>query len=135
MKPKVPKTRCSGQWSEAEFITFIKSQLRGATWKWKPTSDVLKAARQIKGWYLCNGCKEIVPATIKVGTKRVKNVFVDHIKPIIDPLLGFTNWTDFINNLFCESENLQVLCKKCHDIKTGEERKLATARRKSQKIE
>jgi 5-methylcytosine-specific restriction endonuclease McrA len=29
----------------------------------------------------------------------------------------------FVKNLFCEEDNLQVLCKPCHDVKTKEERK------------
>jgi hypothetical protein len=29
----------------------------------------------------------------------------------------------FVSTLFCESDNLQVLCKQCHKAKTAEERK------------
>ena len=135
VKKNLIKPRCGGLWTEAQYITFVKNQLRGATWKWKPISDCLKEARQTKGWYLCNGCKQIVPSTIKVGTKRVKNVLVDHINPVVDPIKGFTTWDDFINNLFSEKDNLQVLCGACHTIKTTEERKLAVERRKNKKNE
>jgi len=47
-----------------------------------------------------------------------KDVNVDHVKPVVDPKVGFTTWDDFILNLFCTKDNLQVLCSKCHDIKT-----------------
>lgn len=121
MKPA--KTRASGTMTEAQFTTFVKNQLRGASWKWKPISDVMKEARTRKGFYICNGCKNEVTATIVIDTKRVKNVFVDHEPPVIDPAVGFTTWDSFVNNLFCEKEHLQVLCKSCHDAKTKEERK------------
>jgi 5-methylcytosine-specific restriction endonuclease McrA len=125
----IKKTRCGNTLTEAQFTTFVKNQLRGATWKWKPVSDVLKAARQVRGWYLCAGCKHCVPAS----KDKKKNVFVDHVEPIVDPIKGFTTWDDFVNRLFCESDNLQLLCRACHDKKSAEERKLAVERRKTMK--
>lgn len=115
--------------TEAQFITFVKNQLRGASWKWAPISEVFKKARVTKGVYLCNSCKCNVPITIVVNGKRIKNVFVDHIRPVVDPLLGFISWDVFINNLYCEVDNLQVLCGDCHDKKTVEEKILAKERR------
>ena len=48
-----------------------------------------------------------------------KDVQVDHIKPI-----GFDKtWDEFINGLFCEADNLQVLCVVCHKAKTLTEKK------------
>ena len=131
---KAEKTRASGTMTEAAFITFVKNQLRGASWKWKPTSDVLKKARIRKGWYLCNGCNKEVPASIVVDGKRVKNVSVDHIIPIVDPTRGFTTWDEFINRLYVEVDKLQCLCRECHNSKSKQERTIATERRKK-KIE
>ena len=130
---KIIKPRCGGEWSEAKFITFVKNQLRGATWKWPPISQVLKEARISKGVYFCKGCNCNVPSTLVVNSKRVKNVFVDHVSPIVDPSTGFNGWDQFINNLYCEKTNLQLLCGQCHDIKTAAERKLAVERRKNTK--
>ncbi len=48
-----------------------------------------------------------------------KDVQVDHIKAMGT---GQT-WDQWIEGLFCEKENLQVLCKPCHAIKTKEEKK------------
>lgn len=62
--------------------------------------------------YRCNTCKGIFPT---------KDVNVDHIKPVVNPEEGFTTWDEFIKNLFCEKENLQVLCSSCHTIKTKAE--------------
>ena len=55
---------------------------------------------------------------------------VDHIKPVVDPVQGFQTWDLFINNLYCESENLQAICKPCHKEKTLKEKKKRNAHRK-----
>lgn len=65
----------------------------------------------------------------------MQNIFVDHIKPIIDPVVGFTTWDECIERMFCEADNLQVLCKTCHDEKSNEERALAVMRRANKKEE
>lgn len=129
-----PKTRANGRWTESRFNSFIKGQLRNATRKWAPFSDCLKEARVVRGEYLCNGCKEQVPASIVIDGKRVKNAIVDHIKPVIDPEIGFVSWDSFIERLFCEMDNLQVLCYKCHTEKTNDERAKAKERREEEKL-
>lgn len=109
----------------AMFITFIKGHLRKASRWWKPLSETLKEARVARGWYLCNSCKENVPNSTVVNGKRVKNIQVDHRNPVVDPLKGFTTWDEFISRLFCEKENLQVLCSACHNFKSQQERDLS----------
>lgn len=126
-----PKTRCSNTWTEARFKSFIKGNLRSATRKWKPIQDTLKDARVARGLYLCAGCGEHVPNTAKNEEtgKREKNIHVDHILPIIDPATGWVSWDDTIERMFCERDNLQLLCSKCHKVKTDEEKAVAKARR------
>lgn len=128
-RPSGPKTRCSQTWTEAKYTNFIKNILRQGSRKWAPIHQAMKKANTSRGLYLCNGCNKKVPLTTKVGPKRHKNIFVDHIEPIVNPDKGFTTWDDFIEGLFCELENLQVLCKSCHDIKTKEENDRAKLRR------
>lgn len=129
-----PKVRNNERWTQARFNSFIKSTLRGATRKWQPISDCLKEARTRRGFYKCNGCKEEVPNSIKNDNgRRVKNVHVDHINPVINPETGFITWDDTIDRMFCEPEGLQVLCEKCHKEKTDEEKKIAKERRDKEK--
>lgn len=43
---------------------------------------------------------------------------VDHIIPVVDVSNGFVDWNTYIPGLFCNSDNLQFLCKACHNLKT-----------------
>ena len=93
--------------------------------RWGPTNRVKAAARVERGLYRCAQCSSIVPATaittLKNGkTKRVKNVAVDHISPVV-PLTGFDSWDGVIARLFCDEEGLQLLCRECHELKCQEE--------------
>jgi 5-methylcytosine-specific restriction endonuclease McrA len=63
--------------------------------------------------YKCAACKQLYVAA---------DVQVDHIKPVVDPKKGFVSWDSFIDRMFCEIENLQVMCKPCHKIKTDQEK-------------
>lgn len=107
--------------SDSAFHSYIKSILRKASMRWPPLNAVKTKARRSRGIYECANCHELVPATINEKGKRIKNVLVDHIEPIV-PVTGFDNWDSVIQRLFCSEANLQVLCKKCHDNKTKEER-------------
>jgi 5-methylcytosine-specific restriction endonuclease McrA len=132
-RPSGEKTRCNGQWTEARFRSFIFSMLRQGTRRWAPISSTLQKAREDRGLYRCEDCKEIVPPTVKDGRKRVKNIFVDHIEPIVDPETGFVSWDEYIERMFCEEDNLQLLCKNCHDKKTADERAASVEARKNRK--
>jgi len=58
--------------------------------------------------YRCAKCRKEFPASA---------VSVDHIQPVVGKV-GFISWDLFIENLFCEKENLQTLCTTCHKKKT-----------------
>jgi hypothetical protein len=138
-RPSGPKTRCGGRWTEAEYTSFVKNNLRSGTRKWAPMQDCLRRARVDRGLYRCECCGETVPATIAKDdsprSKRKKNIIVDHVRPVIDPEVGFSTWDSFIEGLFCEADNLQALCLSCHTIKTNEERAIAKSRRAKEKEE
>src|SRR3990167_7522993 len=112
------KPRNGGLWTEARFNSFITSALRGAFRRWQPKytclresfveSKINKRSGRIAKHYLCAACRDSFPQTL---------VQVDHIKPIGRGL----SWGRFIEALFCEAENLQVLCKVCHKEKTRNE--------------
>lgn len=123
-----------GLWSKARYTSFVKSALRAASRRWPPKYSCLndsfvvqqtniKTGRLAKH-YRCNTCKGLFVAT---------DVQVDHINPIIDPVLGFETWDQVIENMFCESSNLQTLCKECHSVKTNAEKAQAKERKANAK--
>lgn len=114
------KVRNNGRWTEARFRSFITSVLRSGSRRWPPKWDVLaeafvgkwkskKSGRDAKH-YKCAMCEESFPST---------QVQVDHIKPIG----SWDDWNYVVEALFCEADNLQVLCKPCHKKKTNKEKK------------
>ena len=122
---KKVKTRNNGTWTEARYNTFIKGLIRAGLMRWGPKHLCISNARIKRGWYLCEGCEEEVPATLPPkdgGKKRIKNIQADHIHPMIDPEVGFVDWDTCISRAFVEVEGYQALCHKCHQIKTQEER-------------
>ncbi len=118
----------SGKWTKARFNSFIKSGLRALSNKWPPKYETRKASWIERGIYLCAGYKtkaHKIKASILIKGERKNNVFVDHIAPVIDPRTGFTTWDEVVERMFCEKDRLQVLCKKCHERKSNDERIIA----------
>jgi len=115
-------TRKPKEWTPSRKHSFIVAVLRSGTRRWPPKYETLNEAKtekktnvltgRLAQHYKCAKCKKDWPA---------KQVNVDHIKPAVGKE-GFTSWDNFIDGLFCEKENLQCLCRGCHDQKTKEER-------------
>lgn len=113
-------------WTKARLKSFIISGLRAASRRYPPKYEVLAAAKtekkinptsgRLAQHYKCAKCKQDYPA---------KDVQVDHKKPVVDPKTGFTTWDNYIDRMFCEKANLQVLCSVCHKKKTQKEKEQA----------
>lgn len=110
------------EWTSGRKHGFIVNTLRWGSRKWPAKFKTLEDAKtekkinpssgRLAQFYLCNRCK-------KEYTN--KDVEVDHIIPVVDPKVGFVDWNTFIDRMFCERSNYQVLCKPCHKKKTKEE--------------
>lgn len=94
---------------------FLIPTLRRASYRWPPRNEALKAARVSRGVYKCNLCH---------GTFGRKNVNIDHIEPVVDPIRGMQDWDEYINRMFCQKEGFQIICSECHDKKSLGEKKL-----------
>jgi 5-methylcytosine-specific restriction endonuclease McrA len=111
-----PKTRNAGTMTESAFWSFIRSALRQKSRWWKPITECkMKARRAYKGplkrqkfEYQCNTCKQWFPD---------KKINVDHIVGA-GSLNCAADLPGFVERLFCEQDNLQVLCEVCHNEKT-----------------
>lgn len=136
-RPSGELVKNDGTWTQAKFNSFIKNNLRSATRKWGPIQRCRKRANVARGLYKCECCGKEVPPTVMdtEKRKRVKNIFVDHTVPIIDPAVGFTTWDECIERMFCDSSNLQLMCKDCHSVKSLEETEIAKQRRRRSKEE
>jgi hypothetical protein len=116
----VERPRNGGQWSEARFVSFVKSALRGARWPQK--YECIKAAFVSHGenpktgrkckLHLCPECKNTFPQN---------QMHADHIIPVVGPE-GFVSWDLFISRLYCEADGFRALCKACHAKCTESER-------------
>ena len=122
---KREKTRAGAQWTEARYFGFIRSALRRAFTRY-PVGHAVKTAarRQYTGvnkrqkWeYQCADC-----ATWAAG----KETQVDHINPA-GTLKTFADLPGFVERLFCEKDNLQVLCLTCHRRRTDEQKQATRA--------
>ena len=109
------KPRNNGQWTEGRFRGFVTATLRAGMRRWPPKWAVKEKAKvgiklnRRTGrkciHYLCASCGNGFPNSL---------VQVDHILPVGSS----KTWDEYIERLFCEAGNLQVLCKACHKKKT-----------------
>lgn len=116
MAKKVPRTRAGGTWTEARYFGFIRSALRAAFRRYPVKHQVkkLSGVDTEEGMrYRCDTCSALF---------RSADVEVDHVKPC-GSLKTYDDLPRFVERMFCEADNFQVLCKECHQLKTNEERR------------
>ena len=130
----------NGLWTQGRYDAFIKGLIRNGLQRWGPKHECINRARTRRGFYLCAHCREEVPASIKVEMKtkpgemrRVKNIYADHIEPIIDPTVGRRSWDEVIERAFVDTPGYQALCYDCHQTKTEGEKRVVYERIKSEK--
>lgn len=101
---------------------FIINLLRRGTFRWTPRGNAKKKAKvkvgefktgRAKYGYQCNICKDVFMS---------KEVKADHISAVVCPLDGFQGFDIYIERMYCEESNFQIVCPICHDEKTAMER-------------
>ncbi len=105
--------------------TKVRSALR-KLWMWSPERRAaLSAARISRGIYRCDGCRVAVTSQF---------IAVDHTVACV-PLSGWDSWDGFITRLFCDPSGLQVLCQRCHEQKSCQEKESRKTARQKAKME
>lgn len=112
-KSRVARTRAGGEWTEAQYWGFIRNALRRASLRYPPIVRLAwEAAKRpsqsdnarLKWEYQCASCGLWYPK---------KFCQLDHIYPV-GSLLSYDDAPGYLARLFCEVEELQVLCFDCH---------------------
>lgn len=78
---------------------------------------------RVTKWCKCTSCNKMEPTYL---------CQVDHIEPIVptNSSLEEMTWDQIVNNTFCIEDNLAVVCKPCHRLKTLAENKERRAYKK-----
>jgi len=120
-KRRVARTRNSGTLTESAYWSVVRSALRRAFRYWKPAQEAkTNARRAYKGkkkrqkWeYQCASCNEWF---------KEKEVQIDHIIAAGSLRCG-DDLKGFLERLTPEkSSSYQILCKKCHKLKTKKDK-------------
>lgn len=122
-KQRVPRTHAAGNWTKSRYFGFIRGLLRSGFSRYPVKHAVKVESRRKKKnskrfEYQCASCNKWFPNS---------QTEVDHIEPA-GSLKEYSDLPRFVENLFCEPDNLQVLCKPCHHKKTQDERKKRMAK-------
>ncbi len=115
---RVPRNRAGGEFTESQYWLFIRNALRTASYtKYPPivrqALDRVKrpsqsANKRLRWEYQCAACQ------LWYARKLVR---VDHIYPV-GSFLCYDDAPAYIARLFCEPEDLRILCVDC-DLDRG----------------
>lgn len=103
---------------------FSRSELRRSIIQEAVISHSDESRPRVKTWFKCALC----------GKPEAKSYAeVDHITPKIriSETFDTMNLDDYIDRVWCNPSNLQVVCKPCHRLKSTEENKLRRKYRRS----
>lgn len=128
---------------DSKFRNKIIQSTRKLTFQWGPRNECKKNAKVAPASFECASCGLVVYEgksskkleTLSEQFERVimGTIYVDHINPTVCPKEGFIDWNTYFDRMFCPVENLQCLCKTCHDEKSKEEREIRKKYKKKDK--
>lgn len=82
--------------------------------------------KAVKFWVKCEECGKL---------EAKSNVQVDHRTPLVplDKSLEDMSWDEVVDRLWCDEDNLQIICKPCHIAKSKAENKIRRENKKGRK--
>lgn len=116
-----PLIRCNGTMTEAQFLSWVRSALRAKSLRWPPRAKALELARRkyigpnkLQKWeYQCKICEKWF---------KLKDVAVDHFPKSAGSILSIEDIGKFTDRLYCETDNLRILCHEDHAVWTCAEK-------------
>lgn len=135
--PKPPKEKKPWVWVEQREVI---SAMRRVFRKYPPYQEVLARTR-VERWIPCTSKKAAGKLKLRVfhvcekcSVEWPKKTYrVDHIDPVVDPLVGFSGYNIYAVRLYCPLSNLQGLCDICHKAKSKGENAVRAKTRKERK--
>ena len=110
------------------FRNKIIQALRKISLSWAPRVRVKNRQKRGPALWECANCGQYVyDGTSQKSLDKIKEehpdtimdkVYMDHIEPVVAIGCESDSFDLYIERLFCEESNWQLLCRKCHDIKT-----------------
>ena len=98
-----------------------KAALRRMSTFWWAMSEAMNRAKVSRGVWACAHC---------AGHFKKHEVQKDHINPVVSTDGGVNDLNTYVETLFCEPENIQILCLTCHKIKSSVEQTMRANARK-----
>lgn len=127
-----------GSWTAAYFRGLVRGALRKIYFRWPGKKIAFDRVRvEVPGttksgkptkrpgvWYKCQQCGVLGKAQVgKTNPKGYKRMWCDHIEPVV-PLDRYPDWREYIERLFCDPDNFEILCDDCHHVKSQAERQI-----------
>jgi hypothetical protein len=119
VKPRVPRTHAGNKWTKSGYFSYIRSALRRAFTRYPPKYQVKSNARRP---FLGGGRQKYeYQCAICTHWHKEKEVEVDHMVAC-GSLKEYADLAGFVERMFCEVEDLRILCKICHKEVTAKQR-------------
>jgi len=104
--------------------TWLINQLRRISSFRYPPANKARSKNKVEYYILSKKGKQLKRVKYTCEICRTPNlkttqVNLDHVVPVVEPAVGFVDWNTFIDRLFCDESNFQIICIPCHDIKTS----------------
>ena len=119
-----PWDQTSAWKSESAFWGWVRGNLRKALWQHYPLRTEFKkentwavSQKEREKYDLNKRVKRVGRCALTGDIYPASKLVVDHIEPA-GTLKSWDDLPHFIEKLLCSKENLQLVCKEAHDIKT-----------------
>lgn len=131
-RKSVDRPYAGGTMSVAGRHGFFMGLIRHGLMRWKPKHQCIKNSATTKRTNPITGRLCMYHRCCHCGGEfNAMNMRADHIELLV-PLTGFVSWDDTFARAFVEVEGFQAVCVGCHQVKSGEERKIRDAIKKTQ---